>query len=126
NVLAPGAKEVARGIELLHPAVVAVRRIDTVRAVDSERARTTRFAPRAAWTAGLARVTVRRHADLEAGPGVAGPGARDVLAPGAEEIARGVVLVDPVVVRIGDVDVVRGVARGAEREVELPSQPATD
>src|SRR5262249_58074423 len=68
------------------------------------------------------RLAVRRNrADLEPGS-AAGV---DVLAPRAQEIPRGVELLDPVIADIGDVDVPRRRIRcDPDGEVELPGEAA--
>ena len=59
------------------------------------------------------------HADLEAGAGFIGAGDDDILAPGAQEVARRVELLDAIVVAVGDVDVAVAVGGGAGRKEHL-------
>src|SRR5262249_55869563 len=121
DVLSPRADEVARGAELLHAIVEVVGDVHVPGRVGCHVDWEVELAPER--RRGVApRLAVRRNrADLEPGS-AAGV---DVLAPRAQEIPRGVELLDPVIADIGDVDAPRRRIRcDPDGEVELPDEAA--
>src|SRR4051794_4211942 len=107
DVLAPGALPVALRVELLNSVIERVCDVDIARCIGRDSSRKEQLAAEAANGAGLAVGGDRAY--LEAGAAAV----HDVLAPGPLPFPLCVVLLDPLLARVDDVDVPHAIERNA-------------